>query len=130
MAQIAQSAAVPPKKAFFRQRNIPMFPQKGRRLMGVKNRDFGLTNCVVGVFRYQILHNIGASLFAVSSNTRKVISILPDETGTKAHIFAQGDSPDFQHHAPMTVSSAYRRACLGEECPLSKAAINLLARTP
>jgi hypothetical protein len=74
--------------------------------MGVKNRDFGLTNCVVGVFRYQILHNIGASLFAVSSNTRKVISILPDETGTKAQIFAQGDSPDFQHHAPMTVSSA------------------------
>jgi hypothetical protein len=98
--------------------------------MGVKDRDFGLTNCVVGVFRYRILHNIGASLFAVSSNTRKVISILPDETGTKDHIFAQRDSPDFQDHAPMTVSSAYRRACLGKECPLSKAAINLLARTP
>ena len=57
--------------------------------MGVKGRDFRLTDRVAGVFCYQILHNSRESLVVVSPNTRKVISILPDETGTRAHAFAQ-----------------------------------------
>lgn len=72
--------------------------------MDVKGRDFRLTDRIAGVFCYQILHNSGEIPFVVSSNTREVISILPNETGTKAHIFAR--------RIPVTSGILRRRSCL------------------